>query len=417
MGMPRNINGDPVVGGDSSPLSIVLFSTSRVWGGAEEQTRLLATGLRDLGHHCCFVARRGSPVVRRILDDSFSVLEVSGTGRSPLNLWRVRRHLQRIRPHVLHYVDPHAVTCGGLASLGLKVAARVAVRHNPFPLRSPARYRWLCDRIICVCDAVADVCRKCGLPGEMLRVVRNACLPPSTVAFDVAALRARFDLPRDDFVLLTAAALNECKGHQYLLRAMPAVLRNNPRARLVIAGVGPLEESLRRMSAELGIDSRVSFVGFRRDVRDWMRAADLFVLPSLAEGISAVLLEAMMERCPIVTTQVGGTPELMCDAGPRIDGPRVDGIGQALAWLVPPARDDLLGEAIMHAARDAGERSERARRAEQRARSEYSLELMVNRTLDVYRESGLAAGSDGRRASSSQRLAAAHQELVQGTGR
>jgi glycosyltransferase involved in cell wall biosynthesis len=412
MSKPRDLNGDTAVGGDASPLSIVLFSTSRVWGGAEEQTRLLATGLRDLGHHCGFVARRGSPVARRFRDDSFSVLEVSGTGRSPLNLWRVRRHLRRVRPNVLHYVDPHAVTCGGLASLGLKANARVAVRHNPFPLRSPARYRWLCDRIICVCDAVADVCRKCGLPGEMLRVVRNACLPASAVEPDVRTLRARFDLPQDDFVLLTAAALNECKGHQYLLKAMPAVLRHFPRARLVIAGVGPLEEPLRRISAELGIDSRVSFVGFRRDVRDWMRAADLFVLPSQAEGISAVLLEAMTERCPIVATEVGGTPELLSN-----DGQCVDGAGQAVAWLVPPARDDLLGEAIVRAARDGQERLERARRAEQRARAEYSLEKMVLRTLDVYRESGTAAASEGMRTSVSRRLAAAPRGVLQGTGR
>ena len=408
----RDIQGEPAVGDDSSQLSILLFSTSRIWGGAEEQTRLLATGLRDRGHRCGFVARRGSPVARRLREDSFSVLEVSGTGRSPVNLWRVRRHLRQVRPHVLHYVDPHAVTCGGLASLGLKADVRVAVRHNPFPLRSPARYRWFCDRVICVCDAVADVCRKCGLPGEMLRVVRNACLPASAVESDARTLRARFDLPSDDFVLLTAAALNECKGHRYLLKAMPAVLRQIPRARLVIAGVGPLEEPLRRMSAELGIDSRVSFVGFRRDVRDWMRASDLFVLPSQAEGISAVLLEAMMERCPIVATEVGGTPELLCS-----DGPGIDGAGQAVAWLVPPARDDLLGEAIVHAARDGAERLGRARRAEQRARSEYSLERMVMRTLDVYRESGIAAASEGTRTSASRRLAAVPRGMLQGTSR
>lgn len=367
-----------------APLNVTVFSTARVWGGAEEQTRLLAEGLRASGHTCRFVARRNSPVASRMAAAGFPTLQLSGTGRNPVSLWRARRLLRSHRSQVLHFVDPHAVTVGGLASWGMNVPARVYVRHNPFPIRRVSRYRWVCDRVICVCGAVAEVCCRSGLPASMLRVVPNGCTPASDPCVDRSELRRRLQLDPNAFVLLTAAHMNACKGHAYLLQAMPAVFRTHPEARLALLGSGPLEEELRRQAQSLGIAARVDFLGFRADVRQFMRAADLLVLPSLAEGVSAVLLEAMSERCPIVATAVGGTPELLrateANSGRTIDEE------VPLAWVVPPADVAALQAAVLEALADPQTRLQRALRGEQVAKAEYAAETMVARTLAVYRE-------------------------------
>ena len=369
--------GDPVAVHRPGPLAITFFSAARIWGGAEEQTRLLAQGLRVRGHVCRFVARHGGRVAQRMHNEGFPVLTLPGTGRDPLSIWRARCHLRATRPDVVHFVDPHAITCGGLAAWRIPIPARVAVRHNTFPVRWPIRYRLLCDRIICICQAVADVCRESTIPDSMLRVVGNGSVPSSGLRESRAVLRDRFALPQDAPVVLTVGLLNPCKGHRYLLEAWPQAARDFPNARLALVGDGPLEEDLRCRARALAIERQVLFLGFRPDARDWMRAADLLVLPSLAEGASATVLEAMFEGCPVVATDVGGTRELLAE-------------GQAgrepLGWMVSPADTAALAAAMREALGRPDRRAGRAHRARKHAQLRYTVDRMVSDTLSVYRE-------------------------------
>ncbi|HYI80966.1 MAG TPA: glycosyltransferase [Thermoleophilaceae bacterium] len=129
--------------------------------------------------------------------------------------------------------------------------------------------------------------------------------------------------------LLNVAALAEKKGHRYLLEA----LRDLPGATLDVVGDGELRGDLERMAATFGLDDRVRFLGERskREVAELMRAADLFVLPSLAENLPVVLIEAQASGLPAVATSVGGVPELVDDAA---------------GTLVPPRDPAALAEAI-----------------------------------------------------------------------
>ena len=374
---PDPQGGDPPAVHPPGSLAITFFSAARVWGGAEEQTRLLALGLRDRGHVCRFVVRRGGRVAQRIRNEGFPVLTLPRTGRDPLSIWRARWHLLETRPDVVHFVDPHAVTCGGLAAWRLRIPARVAVRHNTFTLRWPIRYRLLCDRIICVCQAVADVCRASAIPDSMLRIVSNGSVPSSGWRESRVVLRDRFGLPQDAPVVVTVGLLNACKGHRYLLDAWPQAVRDFPHARLALVGDGPLEEELRCRARALAIERQVMFLGFRPDARDWMRAADLLVLPSLSEGAPATVLEAMFEGCPVVTTDVGGMRELLAqDPAER----------EPLGWIVSPANAGALAATVREALAGADQRASRAQRARKHAQLRYTVDRMVSNTLSVYRE-------------------------------
>jgi glycosyltransferase involved in cell wall biosynthesis len=207
-------------------------------------------------------------------------------------------------------------------------------------------------------------------------VVRNGCVPSAPSAVLRETWRRDHGLSADDEVLFTAALFNPCKGHRYLLAALPGIAQRHPRARLVLAGAGVLESELRRQVSAAGLEQRVVFLGYRRDVRSWMQAADLCVLPSLAEGIPAVLLEAMMEGCPVVATDVGGIGEVLDR----------DGTSAPAAWLVPPADSAALSTAIGHALADAEERKARSFRAQERAGRLFSVDRMVRDTLHVYGE-------------------------------
>jgi glycosyltransferase involved in cell wall biosynthesis len=163
--------------------------------------------------------------------------------------------------------------------------------------------------------------------------------------------------------LLNVAALAEKKGHRFLLEA----LRDLPEATLDIVGDGELRGELQHQATALGLDGRVRFLGERPkgEVAELMRAADLFVLPSLAENLPVVLIEAQASGLPAVATRVGGVPELVDDAA---------------GALVSPADPAALATAI----RATLDRDFDSAALASRARDRYGYEAIRDRWTAIY---------------------------------
>ena len=142
----------------------------------------------------------------------------------------------------------------------------------------------------------------------------------------------------DDFVILSMARLAPDKGLEYLIEAASILPRTGRRLQFVIAGDGPHRDHLERLAATLGVSDRVKFLGFREDVADLLAASDLIALPSLREGLSIALLEAMAAARPIVATSIGSQREVAAHA--------------EMALLVPPADALALSQAILHLVAD-----------------------------------------------------------------
>jgi glycosyltransferase involved in cell wall biosynthesis len=360
-----------------SELTVALVSTQRHWHGGEEQARLLAIGLRRRGCRCVVLARHGGLFAERMASEGLETIIFSGGGRSPAALWQIRRALRRLRPDVLHCNDSHAVTGAGLAALGLHIPVRVAARRVDFPLRSPRLYRWYCDRVICVSRAVMRVCHDGGLPEDMLRVVHDGVDPARGDRGDRQRGRQSLELADDQTLLLCVAKLTDHKGHRYLLEALPRVIEELPNIVVALAGDGELRETLRRQAEQLGVLSHVRFLGYRDDVADLIRAADLFVLPSHLEGLCSTLIDVMLAQRTIVTTTAGGIPEL-------VGG---DGLGGGpVAWLASPRNGPALAEIILRALASPVECDAMRRRARDRAVQRFTADCMVDASLAVYRE-------------------------------
>jgi glycosyltransferase involved in cell wall biosynthesis len=177
--------------------------------------------------------------------------------------------------------------------------------------------------------------------------------------------------------VLTVARMTEQKGHQYLLAAIPTVTAHEPDAHFIWVGDGPLESSLRSQAAQLGIDERrLIFAGWRQDIPRLLASADLFVLPSLFEGLPIVVLEAMAAGSAIVGTTVCGTREAIED--------------EVSGRLVEPANPAALAtgiiEGLCHVESVARWRAA-ARRAYQQL---FSADRMGRETADIY-EAAFAA--------------------------
>jgi glycosyltransferase involved in cell wall biosynthesis len=145
---------------------------------------------------------------------------------------------------------------------------------------------------------------------------------------------------RIDHLVLSVGRLIDWKGTVYLIEAMPGVLRHFPETLLLIAGTGPEKESLVRRVRELGLESRVKFLGVvdTRELISLYQSADVFILPSISkngktEALGVVLLEAMASGCPVIGSNVGGIPDIILDGNN--------------GFLVPEKRPDLLAEKIV----------------------------------------------------------------------
>jgi glycosyltransferase involved in cell wall biosynthesis len=186
------------------------------------------------------------------------------------------------------------------------------------------------------------------------------------------AKRHELGVPSDAPLIGAVSRLAWKKGIRHLIAAMPHILESAPAARLVIAGDGPLRAELEAEATALGVDNRVLFLGSRPDIIELMAAFDVFVLPSVVEGMSNALLEAMAVGRPVVVTDVGGNAEVAVDGETGL--------------VVPPADPHQLAAAIgklLEAPELAAEMGEAGRR---RVLQHYQIGVMTRRIEELYEE-------------------------------
>lgn len=170
----------------------------------------------------------------------------------------------------------------------------------------------------------------------------------------------------DSPIVLSVARLDPQKGHDVLLRAVA----DTPGVMLVLAGEGPERGRLETLVSELGLGRRVLFLGRRSDVPELLAVSDVFVLPSLFEGASLAILEAMAAMKPVVATSIGGTDELIVD-------------GQS-GVLVPPADPRALATALKRVLADSRLRARLGQNARDRVEQRFSAAAMAERVSRVY---------------------------------
>jgi len=174
-------------------------------------------------------------------------------------------------------------------------------------------------------------------------------------------------------VLGIGVRLEKQKGITYLLNAMPSIIREFPDITLVIAGKGSLEEDLRNEADQLNLNNNIIFTGPRLDIAELLRIFDLYVLPSLWEGLPMVLIEAMAAKCPIVATNVGGN-YMAINHG--INGS-----------LVEPADSEVFATEIIKILKDDDLRTSYINEAYKKYEAEFSSRIMTDLYQKLYIES------------------------------
>jgi sugar transferase (PEP-CTERM/EpsH1 system associated) len=299
--------------------------------------------------HAVICLTDAGPFADRIERDDVEIVALNrAPGHSFKLYWRLWSELRRLRPSIVHTRNLAALE-GQVPAAFVSGAVRVHGEHgrDVFDLHGANRkynllrraIRPLVRRYIAVSRDLADwLVARIGVAPSRVRQIyngvdRDSFRPREGARPDLAP--AGF-VPPGGAVIGTVGRLAEVKDQTTLIRGFAAVLRDRPqwrdRLRLVVVGDGPLRHRLESVIREEDVEALVWLAGDRDDVPALLRMMDLFVLPSLGEGISNTILEAMASGLPVIATCVGGNPELVNQG--------VSGV------LVPPAEAAALAEAI-----------------------------------------------------------------------
>jgi len=346
-------------------------------GGAERMLASLAAELQAAGAQNVVIAPAGGEGwLGRELRGSGVAVELFRLDR-PISPAFARWLAETLRRHRIVLAHSHEFS---MAVYGAWAARRAGVAHL-FTMHGSRYYAErlrrrialrlaaaLSGSVVAVSQSLArHLSRDLWIRASRITTIPNGVRP---VAVTRSTLRHELRLEPGDQLAVAVGNLYPVKGHAYLLEALGLLATRLPRLHVAIAGRGELEGSLGARAHALQLDERFHLLGLRSDVGNVLAGADVFVLPSLSEGLPLALLEAMLAARPIVATAVGEVPAVL-------DGGRA-------GVLVPPGDAAALARALAGLLADRALAQRLGAAAALRATEEYTLETMLDRYVQLY---------------------------------
>jgi glycosyltransferase involved in cell wall biosynthesis/protein-tyrosine-phosphatase len=302
--------------------------TADLWAGAEVQ---LATTLSYLAGRPELNARAVLFNDGRLADELRQLdIDVTVIDESRLNSAQIVVLLSRfLIEHRIDVVHTHRYKDTVLGTAATQIAGVPHVVRTMHGLREPMTgwdgfkfgvyetldnltLRMFADRVIAVSNRITGMLISNGYQSALVTTIHNGIdLRKAVTSRSREEMQCALGVEDADIVIGTAGRLSPVKGHDRFLHAAKLILDQQPRARFVIAGDGPLDHALKTLASRLGIARACRFLGARDDINDVIAAMDVFVLPSLNEGLPMAVLEAMALARPVVVSNVGGLPEVI----------------------------------------------------------------------------------------------------------
>ncbi|MBI3774864.1 MAG: TIGR03088 family PEP-CTERM/XrtA system glycosyltransferase [Gammaproteobacteria bacterium] len=369
----------------AAPLVVHIIHRLAIGGLENGLVNLINHMPEERYRHAIVCMTQSSDFRQRIKNPDVAVYELHKQPGHDMGLYfRLWRLLRRLRPAVVHTRNIGTLECQFIALLA-GVSARVHGEHgrdmadidgrNATYLRLRRLFRPLISRYIAVSRDLAQwLHTQAGVPEARVAQIYNGV---DEQKFHPRAALARAVLPTgfappDAIVVGTIGRLSGEKDQLTLLRAFARARALHPQRelRLVLVGDGPLKAEIEREIVIGNLQSDVWLPGARGDIAEILRALDIFILPSLGEGISNTILEAMASGVAVIATRVGGNPELVVE--------------NATGRLVPAADPESMAQAIVNYVQQPEVLWQHAQAGRARIEREYSMAAMVRQYMAVY---------------------------------
>ena len=361
------------------PLRILGVDPERGFAGGETQVLGLTLGLLRAGHQAELACDPRGRLWERARAEGVECHALPI--RNALDLAagiHLRSLLSRMRYDVVHFHTSRAHSMAPFAhgrAPALIVTRRMDYRPNR--LFAPYLYNRAVDGVAAISTRVAEALGEAGVARDHLEIIpsgidcdRFRAASPS----ERNDARARLGIAPNVFLVGTVGMLEERKGQRYLLEAIAILNRardGTSRIKCAIAGDGAMRDALAQLARDLGIADDILFLGMIGDARQLLDALDIFVFPSLSEGLGVALLEAMACGLPAVASSVGGIVDI-------VENDRS-------GLLVAPRDSSAIAEAIGALVDDEARRNRFATAARSRIAESFSMDAMTRKTIKLYR--------------------------------
>jgi glycosyltransferase involved in cell wall biosynthesis len=340
-------------------LKILLLITQMEAAGAQKAVLILARGLQRRGHVVTVVTMYDKRDYVSLFRQKYGVeiidLEMKAPRHASLpqevmyvirglaRLWRLMRKRQfDVVQTFSHYSNIIGPVVAYLAGVRVRVSSqRMSLKGRSTWLLWLDRWianSFLVEKMVSVSEGTRRFCIEVqGIKPEKLITIHNSIdlnrfSPTAIDETSIQHLRSSLGLSVHSRVVITVARLHPQKGHRFLIEAIPAVMEEFPDTHFLFVGEGELQQDLLNHVKQLELESHVHFLGARQDIPELLALSDLFVLPSLWEGLPNAVLEAMAMGTPVIATAVDGCPEVIHNGKTGL--------------LVPPGDSDALSQAI-----------------------------------------------------------------------
>lgn len=357
-------------------LTILHSESSLGWGGQENRTLHECIGLKRLGARVIVFCKPDSRLRERA--EAAGIEVRTHPMRSNRDLSALRFVMGLIKSESVDVICTHSGDDSFICAIAGRLSGRrpaiVRTRHLALPITSKVTYSRFPHRVVTVSEYVRDyLVEEKGLrPERVVSVPTGVDLERFDPESTPDTLRAELGVSPETLMVGTVAILRRKKGHHVLLDAIPRVLEECPDTLFVFAGDGPQKKNIEDRMAELGIGRSVRLLGLRKDIPSVLKGVDLIALPTLQEALGTSILEASAMRKPVVSTCVGGVPEVVRHG--------------TTGLLVEPEDAAGLAEAIIKLLKDKGLRERMGAEGRKMVEAGYSTERMVERMLGLYTE-------------------------------
>lgn len=354
----------------------VVFIVRTAQGGMLSHIKTLAGGLKDKGYKICVIGDiddntkklfelQGIDVYRVVFNNETNMVALLKCVR------KIRRHLKKIKPDVIHMHGFIAAFVGRLAC-GARNKNIVVTIHNYMPKGRTSRILMMMERLLMrktkAYIAVSNALRRymtevIGINDDKIVTIYNG--------IEDIMLKDNNDTQSGETVIVSMIRLIPAKGVEYLIKAMTYVNEKVKNSILYILGDGPYKSFYEKLIDDLNLDN-VKLLGYRNDAKEILSEADLFVLPSLSEGLPVSCIEAMCEKKPVVATSVGGVPEEIIDGENGI--------------LVKAGDAKALASAIIAVVSDKNKALLYGQRGYERYKKLFSSDTMIDSTSKLYKK-------------------------------
>ena len=286
-------------------MKILHIDTEKTWRGGEQQVLYLLKGLREKGHDSTVICQPGSALAERAKAEDICARELSMMGGvDPFAVFSIAGIMKQ-GFDIVHMHTSNAHTLGYAASFFSKAPKLVASRRVSFPIKGligKLKYSGV-DKVIAVSEEIRQGLIASGLEESKVVAVHSS--------IDLGRFDERENEP-DVATVGIFAHLAEHKGHNYFFEAAKCILESMPDVTFIVVGDGEERTALEEYVKKLGIEDRVEFRGFSEDVPRLLKECTITVLSSISgEGSPGVLKESMAAGVPVVTTDVGGSAEVV----------------------------------------------------------------------------------------------------------